>query len=55
MFQWEGFNPQVGGTRVTGFPGLAAIALLPELTRALERSDSSYLLLMHRENAVSPK
>lgn len=37
MFQWEGFNPQVGGTRVTGFPGLAAVAFLltPELSSAV--------------------
>lgn len=49
MFEWAGFNPQVSGTRVTGFPGLAAVTLL--LT--LECSDSSYLLLTHRENADS--
>lgn len=46
MFQWAEFNPQVSGTRVTGFPSLAAVALL--LT--LECSDSSYSLLVHREN-----
>lgn len=40
MFQWAGFNPQVSGTRVTGFPGLAAIAFL----QALECNDSCLLL-----------
>lgn len=49
MFQWAGFNPEVSGTRVTGFPGLAAVALLP----TLECSDSSCLLLLHREDADS--